>query len=81
MHGLLWYLIIGLVAGWLAGKIMNGSGFGIVGDIVLGVVGAAVGGWLFGLLGVSAGGILGSIVMATVGAVALLYAVRLIKQA
>ncbi len=83
MHGrgIIWILLVGLIAGWLAGKIMKGSGFGVVGDIVLGVLGAVVGGWLFGLLGIAAWGFLGSIVVAVVGAVALLYLVRLVKRA
>jgi uncharacterized membrane protein YeaQ/YmgE (transglycosylase-associated protein family) len=52
----LWFILIGLAAGWLAGQLMKGGGFGIVGDIVVGVVGALLGGFLFSLLGVSAGG-------------------------
>jgi uncharacterized membrane protein YeaQ/YmgE (transglycosylase-associated protein family) len=76
-----WFLLIGLVAGWLAGKIMKGGGFGVVGDIVVGVVGALLGGFLFGLLGFSASGLLGSLVVATVGAVVLLFLLRLIKRA
>jgi uncharacterized membrane protein YeaQ/YmgE (transglycosylase-associated protein family) len=53
---LILFLVIGLVAGWLAGQIMKGSGFGLVGDLILGVVGAFIGGWLFSLLGLSARG-------------------------
>lgn len=78
---LLILLFIGAVAGWLAGKIMRGGGFGLVGDIVVGVVGSVVGGFLFGLLGLSASGLIGSIITATVGAMALLYVIRLVKQA
>lgn len=83
MHGrgIIWILLVGLIAGWLAGKIMKGSGFGVVGDIVLGILGAVVGGWLFGLLGIAAWGFLGNIIIAVVGAVVLLYAARLIKHA
>jgi uncharacterized membrane protein YeaQ/YmgE (transglycosylase-associated protein family) len=78
----LWFLIIGLVAGWLAGVLMKGGGFGMVGDLVVGVVGAVLGGWLFGALGLSAGGgLIGSLVVATIGAVVLLFLVRLIKRA
>lgn len=78
----LWFLIIGLVAGWLAGVLMKGGGFGMVGDLVVGVVGALLGGWLFGVLGLSAGGgLIGSLVVATIGAVVLLFLVRLIKRA
>lgn len=79
---MLWFLIVGLVAGWLAGVVVKGGGFGVVGDIVVGVVGALLGGWLFGRMGVSAGGgLLGSIVVATIGAVLLIFILRLIKRA
>jgi uncharacterized membrane protein YeaQ/YmgE (transglycosylase-associated protein family) len=78
----LWFLIIGLVAGWLAGVLVKGGGFGLVGDLIVGVVGAFLGGFLFSTLGVSAGGgLLGSIIVATIGAVVLLFLVRLIKRA
>jgi len=78
--GLILFLLIGLVAGWLAGKIMKGRGFGPIGDIIIGVVGAVVGGWLFGLVGIQAGGLIGALITATIGAIALLYIVRLIKR-
>jgi uncharacterized membrane protein YeaQ/YmgE (transglycosylase-associated protein family) len=79
---LLWFLIVGLVAGWLAGVLVKGGGFGVVGDLVVGVVGAFIGGWLFSALGASAGGgLLGSIIVATIGAIVLLFVVRLIKRA
>ena len=73
-------LIIGAVAGWLAGTIMKGKGFGLLGNIFVGIVGAVLGGFLFGLLGLSAVGVIGSLVTATVGAVVLLYVVSLIKK-
>jgi uncharacterized membrane protein YeaQ/YmgE (transglycosylase-associated protein family) len=79
---LLWFLIIGLVAGWLAGVLVKGGGFGVIGDIVVGVIGAVLGGWLFSLFGASAGGgLIGSLVVATIGAVVLLLIVRMIKKA
>lgn len=79
---LVWFLIVGIVAGWLAGVLVKGGGFGVIGDLVVGVVGAVIGGWLFSTLGASAGGgIVGSIIVATIGAVVLLFAVRLIKRA
>jgi uncharacterized membrane protein YeaQ/YmgE (transglycosylase-associated protein family) len=79
---LLWFLVIGVVAGWLAGVLVKGGGFGIVGDLIIGVIGAVLGGWLFSTLGASAGGgLLGSLVVATVGAVVLLFIVRLLKRA
>jgi uncharacterized membrane protein YeaQ/YmgE (transglycosylase-associated protein family) len=76
-----WFIVIGLIAGWLAGQFMKGGGFGIVGDIVVGVLGALLGGWLFGLMGVSAGGLIGSLIVATIGAVVLIFIVRMIKRA
>ena len=78
----LWFLVVGLVAGWLAGVLVKGGCFGVIGDLVVGVIGAFVGGWLFSTLGASAGGgLLGSIIVATIGAVVLLFIVRLIKRA
>jgi uncharacterized membrane protein YeaQ/YmgE (transglycosylase-associated protein family) len=71
---------IGAVAGWLAGVIMSGSGFGLLGDIVVGIIGAVVGGFLFGLLGLTAVGLIGQIISATVGAVVLIYIIRLLKK-
>ena len=76
---LIWFLLIGLIAGWLAGKIMKGSGFGLIGDLVVGVLGAFLGGWLFSLLGITTWGILGSILVALVGALVLLWLVRLLR--
>ena len=78
----IWFILIGLVAGWLAGKLMGSGGYGVIGDIVVGVIGALIGGFIFGMLGISAGGgLIGSLVVATIGAVILLYLVRLIKKA
>ena len=81
-HGILAWLVIGAVAGWLAGLVTKGSGFGLLVDIVVGIVGAFVGGWLAGLLGISlGGGMLASIVTATLGAIALLFVLRLFRRA
>ena len=80
MH-LLWFLLIGGVAGWLAGKIMRGGGFGLLGNVVVGVVGALLGGHLLRFLGVSFGGLVGSLVTATLGAVVLLFLIGLLKRA
>ncbi|WP_020537576.1 GlsB/YeaQ/YmgE family stress response membrane protein [Lewinella cohaerens] len=78
---LLYFIIIGAVAGWLAGQIMKGGGFGLLVNIILGIIGGAVGGWLFGQLGISAGGGLsGSLITATVGAVAVLFVAGLFKK-
>jgi uncharacterized membrane protein YeaQ/YmgE (transglycosylase-associated protein family) len=60
---------------------MKGSGFGVLGDLVIGVIGAFLGGWLFSLFGISAGGLLGALVTALVGALFLLYLIRLVKRA
>ena len=82
MSGLIWWLIVGGVAGLLAGLAMKGGGYGIVADIVLGILGAILGGWIFGLLGIAAGGgMLGSIVVAFIGACVLIGITRLIKRA
>ncbi len=80
MH-LLWFLLVGLIAGWLAGKLTKGSGYGVLGDIVIGVVGAFIGGFLFRLVGISAYGTIGSVIVATIGAVVLVLAVRALKKA
>ena len=81
-NNFLWVLIVGLIAGWLAGVLVKGGGFGLIGDLVVGVIGAFLGGFLFTSLGVSAGGgLLGAIVVATIGAVVLLFLVRLLKRA
>jgi uncharacterized membrane protein YeaQ/YmgE (transglycosylase-associated protein family) len=81
LQSLVLFLVIGLVAGWLASRIMRGGGFGLVGDLIIGVIGAFLGGWLFNLLGISLGGILGALVTALIGAIVLLYLLRLIKRA
>jgi len=79
-HDIIYILVVGLIAGWSAGKIMKGKGFGLVGDLVVGVLGAIVGTWIFDELGVWNYGILGSIVVALIGAMLLLYALRLFKK-
>lgn len=81
-HGIIAWLIIGVIAGWLAGKIVEGAGFGLIVDIVVGIVGAFIGGWLAGVLGISiGGGLISSIIVAVIGAVILLIVLRLIKRA
>lgn len=78
---LLWFLLIGLVAGYLAGLIMKGSGFGILGNLIIGVIGALVGGFLFGLMGMGPGGnTLGAIFTATIGAIVLLFLLGYAKR-
>jgi uncharacterized membrane protein YeaQ/YmgE (transglycosylase-associated protein family) len=78
----IWFIVVGLIAGWLAGVLVKGGGFGVVGDIVVGVIGALLGGWLFGTMGIwPGGGLIGSIVVATIGAIILIFIIRLIKRA
>ena len=80
MRLLLW-LVIGALAGWFAGRIVKGSGFGLLGDIVVGIIGAFIGGWLFGALGIYIfSPIIGSLLSATVGAVILLLMIRAVRQ-
>ena len=79
--GWLWFIIIGILAGFIAGKLMRGGGFGILVNLIVGIIGAVLGGWIFGLLGIAAGGIIGSLVTATVGAVVLLWIVSLFRRA
>jgi uncharacterized membrane protein YeaQ/YmgE (transglycosylase-associated protein family) len=74
-------LIIGLIAGWLAGKLVRGAGYGVVVDILLGLIGAVIGNWLFGHLGIVATGSLGFLASATVGAMVLVAAVHLLRGA
>ena len=82
MTGMILSLIVGAVAGWLAGTMMRGGGFGAVGNIVVGIVGGLIGGWLFTRLGISGGGgLVGSLVVSTIGAAILLFVVGLIKRA
>ena len=76
----IWFLLIGLSAGWLAGRLMKGGGYGLFGDLALGVIGALLGGWIFGLLGIAAGGLLGALVTAVVGAVVLIALLRAIRR-
>ena len=75
------FLAVGALVGWLAGIIVKGRGFGVPGNITVGIVGAVLGGLLFGFLGVTTGGLLGSIVMAIIGASILLSIIGLFKKA
>jgi uncharacterized membrane protein YeaQ/YmgE (transglycosylase-associated protein family) len=78
----IWFILIGLVAGWLAGQLVRGGDFGLGGDIAVGVIGALLGGFLFSTFGVSTGsGLIGSLIVATIGAVVFLFGLRLIKSA
>jgi len=75
----LWFVLIGLAAGWLAGRIMKGGGFGLVGDLVVGVIGAILGGFLLGLMGFQAVSMLGHLLSATLGACVLIVLLRFVK--
>ena len=76
------WIVVGLNAGWLAGQVMKGGGYGVLVDIILGILGGVVGGWIFGALGIwRGGGIIGSIIVAFIGAVILVAITRLLKRA
>jgi uncharacterized membrane protein YeaQ/YmgE (transglycosylase-associated protein family) len=77
---ILWFLLIGLIAGWLAGKVIKGNSFGLIGNMIVGVIGALIGGFLFGQMGVSTSGWIGEILAATVGAIILLLLLRLVPK-
>jgi uncharacterized membrane protein YeaQ/YmgE (transglycosylase-associated protein family) len=78
--GLIMTLVIGGIAGWLAGNILKGGGFGLLINIILGIVGAFIGNFAFGMLGIAAGGWIGQLVAATIGALILLFVVGLFKK-
>ena len=78
---ILWTIVIGIIAGWLAGLIVKGRGMGVVIDLIVGVVGSLIGGFIAGLIGLAAYGLLGRLVIAVAGAVVLLFLVRAIKRA
>lgn len=79
---MLYSIIVGLIAGWLAGQVMKGGGYGVIVDILLGLVGGLIGGWLFGALGIfPGGGVIGSIIVSFVGAVLLVALTRAIRRA
>jgi uncharacterized membrane protein YeaQ/YmgE (transglycosylase-associated protein family) len=81
-HGLIAWIVIGVVAGWLAGMLVKGGGFGLIGDIVVGVIGAFIGGWLAGVLHIHIGsGMISSIITATVGAILLIVILRMVRRA
>jgi uncharacterized membrane protein YeaQ/YmgE (transglycosylase-associated protein family) len=80
VHGLIWWIIVGLIAGWAAGKIMKGGGYGVIADIILGILGAIIGGWVVGALGFGGGGLIWSILVAILGAVILIWITRFFKK-
>ena len=78
LSGVIWWIVVGLIAGALAGLVMRGGGYGIVGDIIVGIIGALIGGWIFSRFGVGTGGLIGSIIVAFIGACILIAILRLI---
>ncbi|MCM1312568.1 MAG: GlsB/YeaQ/YmgE family stress response membrane protein [Bacteroides sp.] len=78
--GFIWYIIIGILSGFIAGKIMRGSGFGVFINLIVGIVGGLLGGWCFGLLGITTAGILGSLVTSVAGAILLLWILSLFRR-
>lgn len=81
MSWLIWTIIIGILAGYIASKLVSGSGKGLLIDLILGIVGSVLGGWIFTLLGLGAYGLIGQLIMAVLGAVVLLLLIRAIKRA
>ena len=80
-HGIIAWIIIGAIAGWLAGKVVKGEGYGFIGDIIVGIIGAIIGGFLAGALGIAGGGgLIASIVIATIGAIILVVILRMLKR-
>ena len=79
LSGLLWWLVVGLIAGFLASLVMRGGGYGIVGDIIVGIVGAFIGGFLASLVGIGAGGLIGTIIIAFIGACILIAILRAVS--
>jgi len=80
--GFLEWIVVGLIAGWLAGQVMKGGGYGVIVDIILGILGGILGGWIFRMLGIwHGGGVIGSLIVAFIGAVILVAITRLIKRA
>ena len=79
LNGLIWVVLIGLIAGWLAGTVMKGRGYGVMMDILLGIVGGVIGRFLFGLLGLTYWNLTGSLVVSFVGSVILIWLVRRLK--
>ena len=76
----LWYIIIGILSGFVAGKLMRGGGFGIIVNLIVGSIGGVLGGWLFGLLGITTSSIIGSLITSVVGAIVLLWITGLISR-
>ena len=76
----IWYILIGILAGYFAGKIMRGGGFGILVNLLLGIIGGVLGGWVFALFGLAASGLIGSLITSTVGAILVLWIASLFSK-
>jgi uncharacterized membrane protein YeaQ/YmgE (transglycosylase-associated protein family) len=81
MFYLVWVILIGILAGWLAGQLMKGRGFGLFGDLIVGVIGSLLGSFIFGLLGIYSASLIGRLIISVVGAMILLWLIRFIKKA
>lgn len=80
MFDIFYFLLIGVAAGWLAGQLFKGGGFGLVGNLIVGVIGAVLGGFVFRLVGLTAQGLLGSLIMSVVGALVLLFLLQFLSK-
>ena len=76
----IWYILIGLAAGFIAGKLVKGGGFGLIVNLIVGIVGGVLGGWLFSITGIHTSSIIGSLITSVVGAIVLLWLVGLISR-
>ncbi len=76
----IWYILIGIASGFVAGKLMRGGGFGLVINLIVGIIGGVLGGWIFGLLGIETGGLIGSLITSVAGAVILLWLLSLVSR-
>ena len=81
MFYLVWVVLVGILAGWLAGRLTKGRGFGVLGDLIVGILGSLLGSFIFGLIGILAYNLLGRLIMSVIGAIVLLWLIRLIKKA
>ncbi len=80
MWSIILYLLLGAVAGWLAGNLMRGGGFGLLWNIIIGIIGGFIGGWLMSLIGIQKAGLLWELIVAVIGAIVLLFVISLFKK-
>jgi uncharacterized membrane protein YeaQ/YmgE (transglycosylase-associated protein family) len=79
MPNWVWFIIIGIAAGWIAGQVMKGSGYGLLGDLIIGAIGGLIGGYVFGLLKIKSSGLWGALITAVVGSILLIIVVRALR--